>query len=150
MNLLGSKKDKPIGNCPGAIRNVLSVHNGDTAITAFKMMAEHGVTGLAVINEEGKLIGNISVRDLKLIRADAGMFTRLHQHIRNFLPKLRAEFGSMDRPDKIVSLSASDTLETAIRLLSENHIHRIYIVDEQRKPIGVMSLKDILLAVISD
>lgn len=78
------------------------------------------------------------------------MFSRLHQYIRNFLPKLRAEYGNTDRPDKIVSLSASDTLETAIRLLSENHIHRIYIVDENRKPIGVMSLKDILLAVITD
>lgn len=78
------------------------------------------------------------------------MFTRLHQLIRNFLPKLREEYGPKDRPDKVVSLSPGDTLESAIRALSENHIHRIYIVDEKRKPIGVMSLKDILLSVITD
>ena len=38
----------------------------------------------------------------------------------------------------------SDTLESAIRRLTENGVHRIYMVDADMHPIRVLSIRDIL------
>jgi len=150
IGMIGSKKDKPVGHCKDAIRNVWSIHEDQMALDAFRMMSSHGVNGLAVVNTEGKLVGNISVRDLKAIGTDGRMFTRLNQSIKNFLPKLKKDFGSEDRPHKAVTLKPTDTIESAIRMLVTNKVHRLYIIDDAKKPIGIMSLKDVLMNIIED
>ena len=38
----------------------------------------------------------------------------------------------------------SDTLESAIRRLTENGVHRIYMVDHDMHPMRVLSIRDIL------
>ena len=46
---------------------------------------------MGVINNEGILIGAISIRDLKEISVDTRMFWRLYQTVKNFLLKVRRE-----------------------------------------------------------
>jgi len=46
---------------------VISVKQTDTAYQAFKLMAEKKVNGIAVVNDLGELVGNISISDIKLI-----------------------------------------------------------------------------------
>jgi CBS domain-containing protein len=46
--------------------NVLFVQESDIAVDAFNMLIEKRVTGLAVVNEVGKLVGSISASDLKV------------------------------------------------------------------------------------
>ena len=41
-----------------------------------------------MVDKDGKLVGNLSIRDLKLIGADAAMFWRLQQTVKNFLDKV--------------------------------------------------------------
>ena len=43
---------------------------------------------MAVVDKAGKLVGNLSIRDLKLIGADVTMFWRLQQTVKNFLDKV--------------------------------------------------------------
>ena len=44
--------------------------------------------GVAVVDKEARLAGNLSIRDLKLIGHDAAMFWRLQQTVKNFLDKV--------------------------------------------------------------
>jgi len=149
MHLIGNKKEKPLSMCIGALRNVYTITEQSQAIDAFRMMSTQGISGIAIVNNEGKLMGNISLRDLKAIGTDGRMFGRLFETIKNFMPKLRKDYGD-ERPHRVVALKVTDTLQTAINMLAENNIHRVYIVDDSKKPIGVISLKDILLNVITD
>jgi len=151
VNLLGSKKDIPVKLCRGAIRPVFSVKDDETAMSAFKIMTTNGISGIAVVDAEGKLTANISLRDLKAIGTDGRLFWRLYGTVHNFLLKIRKEYAEHDgRPRTVISLRQEDTLETAIRLLSQHNIHRLFVIDEAKKPVGVLSLKDILLEIISD
>ncbi len=71
---------------------VLSVSEDTPALDAFNMMVTKQVQGLAIVTEDGRLRGNLSLRDLKLIGSDAALFWRLHQTVKQFVTKLRAEW----------------------------------------------------------
>jgi len=148
---LGPKANKPIKLCEHAFKpRVLSVLEDSIAIDAFNSMVEKEVSGLAVVDKNGILCGNISLRDIKLISYDAKLFWRLQQTVKEFLTKLQDEYATKHgRPRSVIVATESDTFGTAIRILSEHQIHRIYVVDSNKKAIGVLSLKDVLLEIIS-
>lgn len=146
LEKLGPKRGKPIMQCVRS-SNVLSVKESDLAINAFKLMAEKNVNGIAVVDKDGKLVDNISTRDLKAIGVDAKLFWRLYQSASNFRNNVIHTFGA-ERPSNPVCLSDMDTLEDAIKILAETKVHRLFIVDENFVPISVISLKDVLLEII--
>jgi CBS domain-containing protein len=98
------------------------------------------------------LTGSLSLVDLKAIQHDAHMFWRLFETVKNFIQKLKIgphETMETDRPRTIVSVKSDDTLEDVLKKLSEHRIHRIFVVDDEKKPIGCISLKDLLFEIIS-
>jgi CBS domain-containing protein len=149
LDIIGDKKNKTVNLTENYFEEVISVLDDSIAMDAFKLMVERNVSGLAVVDKEGKLVGNISLRDLKAMSTDARLFWRLFQTVHNFLLKIRHE-DSGDRPRTIVTVKPTDTLETVIKKLAENRIHRVFIVDESKKPQGVISLKDILKEIITN
>jgi len=150
LDLIGRKKDKPVSLCEDARKpRVLSVSEDSLAIDAFNSMVEKGVSGLAVVDSSGVLCGNISLRDLKAISYDARLFWRLQQPIKNFLSKLGAEYATKHgRPSTLITATEDDTLGHIIKTLAEHQIHRVYIVDSDKKATGLLSLKDVLLEII--
>ena len=73
------------------------------------------------------------------------------QPIKNFLEKVRQENSASQgsRPRHPVTLSETSTLEEAIEAMASHRLHRVFIVDQNKKPIGVISIQDILLEIIS-
>jgi CBS-domain-containing membrane protein len=45
---------------------------------------------------------------------------------------------------RVVSVTPKDNLATVLNLLVRFRLHRVYIVDEHHKPVGVVTLTDIL------
>lgn len=62
---IGSIADAKVADLKGT-RPVLTVQEDTKAIVAFREMAHSGVSGLAVLDGNGKLVDNISMRDLKV------------------------------------------------------------------------------------
>jgi len=151
LDILGEKKDKPMNQMENYFEDVVCINEEDTTLEAFKIMVEKNVGALAVIDKEGKLTANISLRDLKAMSTDTRLFWRLYQTVHNFLLKVRKENNetSGDRPRTVVTVKPTDTLETVIKKLAEYKIHRVYIVDDHKKPVGVVSLKDVLREIIN-
>jgi CBS domain-containing protein len=147
VDYLGDIRNKPIHQFHDLNVDVICVKESDIAMDAFMLMVERNVSGLAVVNDEGKLVGNISLRDLKAISPDARLFWRLYQNVKTFLQKSKENDGA--KPEKIVSATRDSTAETVLKDLHEYKIHRIYVVDDHKKPIGVISIKDILSEIIS-
>lgn len=151
MSLVGDKRNMHIKEIRGVIHEVYSVNIKQRAIDAFTQMVEKGVTGVAVVDDTGKLRGNLSLRDLKAMSTDGRMFWRLYQTVENYIAKLKHEIKAGQRPKSVQTCKSTDTMEHVINLLADHHIHRVFVIDEARAkhPIGVVTLKDILLQLIT-
>jgi hypothetical protein len=60
-----------------------SVEVGETnlALSAFKLMVQNNVSGLAVVNQAGQLTDTISVRDLRGMGVSAQEWTTLSRNV---------------------------------------------------------------------
>jgi len=54
-----------------------------------------------------------------------------------------------NRPAHVVCVTEKDTLETVINSCATSGIHRIYVVDANKKPINVIALKDIFTEILA-
>jgi len=146
MNNIGEKLNLTVGEFYN--QGVFSVKEDDMAIEAFKLMNANKISGVAIVDGEGKLKGNISNRDLKAISTDGSLFWRLFSTAKNFRIHARKDADPAP-PRGTVTVTTQDTLRTVITKLNEDKIHRVYVIDHDRHPLGVISLRDVLLQIIT-
>eukprot|EP00658_Telonema_sp_P-2_P001606 TRINITY_DN1059_c0_g1_i12.p1 TRINITY_DN1059_c0_g1~~TRINITY_DN1059_c0_g1_i12.p1 ORF type:complete len:347 (+),score=84.82 TRINITY_DN1059_c0_g1_i12:191-1231(+) len=126
--LLGKAKDG------GSPREVVAVNQKVTAIEAFELMESSGVSGIAILGEEGQLVGNLSASDLRGIgRGEFGLL----MSVEDFVLVNKDEVGCF-------ALSPTDTLGCLLRDFSEKRVHRLYVVDNQQAPLAVVTLTDVM------
>jgi len=121
------------------------------AIDAFQLMIKHNVSGVAVVGQTGHLINHMSIRDLKLIGAEADMFWRLYDSVLDFTQFIDGEDSRKNKRTRNVAYVTPDaTIASALHMLVQNRFHRVYIVDNDnnRQPIGVCSLSDLIKLII--
>ena len=109
------------------------------------MMAHHNVSAVAILNEDGTLLSTLTAKDIKIIDKDA-LFTKLYKPSREFVGLARP---SVKTQYPYYFCHPEDTVEQVILKLSFLRVHRIFVINEERKPVSVISLSDILHAIIS-
>ena len=94
-----------------------------------RLMADHNLGFLPVVDEYGTLVGTITDRDIVIRSAARGepLTTRIQEIY----------------SDNPIHLSPEDTLAQAEDLMMDAHIRRLVAVDDEKKPVGVLSLSDI-------
>jgi CBS domain-containing protein len=136
-------------------KDVVTIQSTETAYKAFKLMESKRISALAVVNEQGELVGNISVSDIKLIGWNADYWNLLGLPIKDYLTQLMYHqesifirsynFWTLDRPHTVVlKCKQQDKLKSVVKAMSFFQVHRLYIVDDSKKPIGVISMYDVL------
>jgi len=125
---------------------VLCVPCDMPTIAAFALMHNTDVSGVGIVAEAGHLIGNISVSDLRAIRT-AACFDRLGRPVDQFAKEAGLEHGPLTpgaAMPQVVTVGLADNLLTVMGKLVEHSLHRIYVVDGEGLPIGVVTITDIL------
>lgn len=125
---------------------VISIDHNKSAIEAFKLMADNRISGLAVLDSDKKLMANISARDLRSIQKDTQLFERLYYSVGEFVSHVRQANYRAIHPS--ICCTFDDTFQKIIMRLAAARIHRIYVVDEHRHPISVISLHDVLAKIL--
>jgi len=120
------------------IKHVYTVPSTDTAIQGFQLMRLKQVNALAVVNSHGVLMATLSDADLRgLTHAKLHeLFVSIEEYC------TRAGGGVLRKP---VVCQATDTLKSVVDLIINERVHRVWVVDENMKPIGVVSMTDIAL-----
>jgi len=108
-------------------------------IEAFRIMIAKKFQALPIVNDQGVLVGNLSIRDVEASFNDKNAV--LSSPIGEYLVSVKKS-NSLS-PDKVVTIAKEDTIEHAIELMIDNRIHRIWVVDADNHPIGVISTSDI-------
>jgi CBS domain-containing protein len=129
---------------------VESINMKEFVIEAFKRIWDKQVTGLAVVNDDGTLVANISASDLFRVHAKpiGELIHDLYQPLKTFL-NIRADIKDQIMMAELpacepISVTAVDTLGTTIQKCLEHKVHRVFIQDDKFKPVGVISLGDII------
>ena len=124
-----------------------------TARDALHTLVSHKVSGAPVVDETGAIVANFSASDVRLLAnvtnqadADAALALPVLTFLRERAPKdLHSSGPSALSP---VVVQESDSVTMAIQLLAESRLHHIYIVDAARHPVGVLSLTDVIRALV--
>jgi len=122
---------------------VICVDQNTKAIEAFRLMDNKKISGVAVVDETGRFVGNTSASDLKLFLSSPSL-ELLHTPILGFLNAIRQQ--SIDIKSPTISCSTHDSFDTLIGKLASTKIHRLFIADDNSgyRPIAVISITDIL------
>jgi CBS domain-containing protein len=101
---------------------------------AEELLRRHRITGLPVVDPDGRLVGVISQTDL-LYLALPSVQGLIRHHERGI------RVGEvMSTPP--VTIDGAATLVAAARLMTEDRLHRLVATDANGRPIGVISAMD--------
>ena len=125
-------------------RPVITVDADDSMRTAIKRLQEHHIRMLPVM-EKGKLAGVVSDRDLK--RASASDANTLEGHELVYLiSKIKVkEIMTMDP----ITVPPYSTLEETARILLENKISGVPVVNDQGAVLGIITRDDLLKVLVN-
>jgi len=105
--------------------------SSQTAIEGYNILNEKQVEAIPIVDDEDqKIVGNLSASDLRGLSHD--LFAKIHQPVMEFISK-----------QKEVSIcKANWTLKSVVEKMAETSVHRLWIVDDKNRPVGVVSLTD--------
>ena len=97
------------------------------------MLEMHEVTGLPVVDDDARLVGVISQTDLLRGSGD------LHSAIRRRYTGLRVADLMTSPP---ITVDVTTPVVEAARLMRDEKVHRVVVVDDADRPLGVLSSMD--------
>lgn len=110
----------------GMIRNPITLTPGQTIGDALEMMKKYRVSGIPVINQNNKLVGILTNRDLR------------------FEPNRRLKVSDLMTKENLITAPLGTTLEKAEILLQKHKIEKLPVVDKSGTLKGLITFKDIL------
>jgi CBS domain-containing protein len=104
---------------------------------AARLLDQHRINGLPVVDAAGVLVGVLSQTDLLRARATEYLWANW--------PGLRVKH-LMTSP--ALTIGREQPVATAARKMERHHVHRLVVVadDDQTRPIGVLSASDLVRA----
>jgi IMP dehydrogenase len=109
----------------GMVVNPVTVHPDETLADALRLMADHRISGIPVVERSsGKLVGILTNRDVRFA-------TEPKQPISELMTR------------DVVTVHENVKREDAKRLLHQHRIEKLIVVDEAYRCIGLITVKDI-------
>jgi CBS domain-containing protein len=150
VRYLGQHKDQlpfhllnsPVGQLNLLHESVVHVRDDTTAIQAYFRLLRHGVSAIAILDNRQRLVGTLSASDLRGINDET--LNTLTLPVREFLDKVQRK-----APASPVRCSPDEKLDTVIDRLIQSRVHRLWITDENQKPVGVVALTDVIRTLLA-
>ena len=122
-----------------------------------RMFEEHEISGVPVVDQEGRVIGIVSKTDL-IRRCAEGTDELPPAYLFEVLSEQEDDDTSEVIPEPLVCVEDFMTEDPVMvgpdhsaasiaRLMAEKRIHRVIVVDEDRFPVGIITSMDMLAAV---
>jgi IMP dehydrogenase len=112
----------------GMIYDPITIQRGSTVKAALDLMAEYHIGGIPVVDENMKLVGIVTNRDL-----------RFENNIERLVDEVMTK-------ENLVTTHQQVDLAAAAEILQENKIEKLPVVDGDGKLVGLITYKDITKA----
>ncbi|XP_051567370.1 5'-AMP-activated protein kinase subunit gamma-1-like [Myxocyprinus asiaticus] len=125
----------------GTFDNIAVVHSDTPLYTALGIFVDQRVSALPVVDENGRVVDIYSKFDVINLAAEK-TYNNLDITVTKALQHRSQYF------EGVLTCRANETLEAIINRLVEAEVHRLVVVDEQEVVKGIVSLSDILQALV--
>ena len=112
----------------GMIYDPVTIRRGSTVGQSLDIMAEYHIGGIPVVDEDNHLVGIVTNRDLRFER-------RLDRPVDDVMSK-----------ENLVTTHQQTDLAAAAKILQENKIEKLPVVDKDNRLVGLITYKDITKA----
>ena len=112
----------------GMIYDPVTIHRDATVRDALAIMAEYHIGGIPVVDDEQKLVGIVTNRDLRFERA------------------LDTPIATVMTSENLITTHQQVDMEAASRILQEHKIEKLPVVDGEGHIVGLITYKDITKA----
>jgi len=133
------------------IKPVFAVKDTSQARDAFQMMVDKRVSSVAILDDNSEILTAISTKDIRLLpRLESAGLERhnlLDMNVREFVGLVRrvTEIDGKSRA-ACVTVELNTPLSTVLGKLAATKMHRVYVIDAHRRPVGVISVSDVVVA----
>ncbi len=112
----------------GMVVNPITIAPQATLAEALSLMQRHGISGIPVVEPDRKLVGILTNRDVR------------------FATNPDTPVSELMTKERLVTVRAGVDRETAKRMLHQNRIEKLLVVDEDGRCVGLITVKDIVRA----
>lgn len=112
----------------GMIYDPVTIKRGSTVGDALNMMCEYHIGGIPVVDDDRKLVGIVTNRDLR------------------FEANLDRAIDDVMTSENLVTTNQSTNLEEAAKILQTHKIEKLPVIDAEGKLVGLVTYKDITKA----
>jgi len=126
-----------------ALKAVHCVSEQSSALRAMELLLKHNISGMGIVGDEGELVATISNSDLRAMTAKK-KFPFVGITAIDWIAQSRTQMDGATERAAVVSIHLDDTILDGAKKLAKAGLHRVFIVDENNKPKGVLTLKDVL------
>lgn len=142
--VLGSLMGKTVDELRLGTKPVVSMSGDLPAFKALQLMVRSRVSAVAVVDKVGQLMADFSATEVRGLSVDN--FPSLRKPVITFLEQSRSRIGRAEcYPFSTPIICTGDTpIETVFLKLHMHGLHRLWIVDEMARPLGVITLTDMM------
>lgn len=108
----------------------VTCRTNDTLQRAAQLMWDCDCGSIAVVDDQGILVGMITDRDICMAAYTRGAL-------------LTDMTVASTMATTVFACRAGDDIESAERLMADHQIHRVPVVDDERRPVGIISVSDV-------
>ncbi len=112
----------------GMITDPITMKANQTVKEALEIMATYKVSGVPIVDDEGKLIGILTNRDLRFLKKKDYL-----KPVKNFMTS-----------KNLITAPVGISLDEAVELLQKHKIEKLPVVDEEGYLKGLITIKDIV------
>jgi CBS domain-containing protein len=114
-------------------KKIQTCRASDSLARAAQLMWDHDIGTVAVVDEHGQLVGMVTDRDCCMAAYLRGQ-PLAHISV------------SVAMTNHVVSCTLDDSDVVAATLMSKHRVRRIPVVDDAQRPIGIVSINDLAIA----
>ena len=108
----------------GMVVNPVTIHPDQTLADARGLMATYRISGIPVVERDGKLVGILTNRDVRFANDPTIPVSTLMTH------------------ENLITVTGNPGFDQARHLLHRNRIEKLLVVDEEYRCIGLITVKD--------
>jgi len=135
---------------------VICVPGNSTMAEAADLLCEYRISGAPVIDEQGKCIGVLSGTDFIHSKAEELDCSDRVKHLLTthdpsglfYIEHVQHDLVRQHMSPAVQTIDHSATLLRAAKCMSQEHLHRLIVLDEHSVPVGILTSIDLVTTLV--